>query len=271
MRRFGGTGAECRLAAITVGLDPGLGIIHADIKARDSLALDLLEPLRPAVERHVLQLLQRRHFTANDVHETRQGACRLLPPLTHELAEAVPSYAASVAPLAEQVAHAIARSSPGKISLTTPLSRTNITNAQTRGRRSANRRPAGSSPPRRTCQVCGADLYGSARKLCPTCWPVARNEHMRQLGLARGKPRDPKPRVEQVSGGITLEQYQTVILPRLASVPLTEIEPATGLSNSTCSRLRRGLQIPNPKHWAALAALANVTSGFLGALTRPST
>ena len=123
---------------------------------------------------------------------------------------------------------------------------TNITNAQTRGRRSANRRPAGSSPPRRTCRVCGTDLYGSARKLCPTCWHVARNEHMRQLGLARAKPRDPKPRVEQLSGGITFARYETVILPGLAEVPLPEIERATGLSNSTCSRLRRGLQIPKP-------------------------
>jgi CRISPR-associated protein Cas1 len=33
---------ECRLAALTVGLDPGMGIVHTDKKNRDSLALDLL-------------------------------------------------------------------------------------------------------------------------------------------------------------------------------------------------------------------------------------
>ncbi len=38
--------AEARLAALTVRLDPGLGVIHTDRKDRDSLALDLLEPLR---------------------------------------------------------------------------------------------------------------------------------------------------------------------------------------------------------------------------------
>jgi CRISPR-associated endonuclease Cas1 len=46
--------AEARLAILAVGLDPGLGIVHTDIRNRDSLALDLLEPLRPVVERHML-------------------------------------------------------------------------------------------------------------------------------------------------------------------------------------------------------------------------
>jgi CRISPR-associated endonuclease Cas1 len=247
--------AECRLAALAVGLDPGLGIVHTDKKARDSLALDLLEALRPVAERHVLELLQQRYFHASDFHETRHGVCRLLPPLTHDLAQATPTYAAAVAPLAEQLAHALAMTSPGKISLTTPLTRANITNAQIRGKRRGNRRAAGTRAPRRTCRTCGADLYGSARQLCPTCWPVARNEHMRQLGKARASPRDPKPAVERVSGGITLGQYQTMILPSLAIVSLPQIEKATGLCNASCSRIRRGLQIPNPRHWAALAAL----------------
>ena len=82
---------------------------------------------------------------------------------------------------------------------------------------------------------------------------------MRQLGLGRARPRDPKPTVEEISGGITMEQYQTEILPRLAHVPLPEIERVTGLSNATCSRLTRGLQVPNPRHWAALAALATTS------------
>jgi CRISPR-associated endonuclease Cas1 len=250
--------AECRLAAQAVGLDPGLGIVHTDQKNRDSLALDLLEPIRPIVERQVLQLLDRRHFTTADVHETRTGACRLLPPLTHELAEALPGYAAAVAPFAEAVVHALAGSSPGKIALTTPLSRANTVNAQTRGAGSAHRRHDDTPAPRRTCRSCGVELYGSARKLCPTCWPVARTEYMRQLGLARAKPREPKPTIEDVSGGYTLEQYQEQILPRLAAVSLPAIERATGLSNGNCSRLRRGLQIPNPRHWAALATLAGI-------------
>jgi len=250
--------AECRLALQIVGLDPGMGIVHTDVKARDSLALDLLEPLRPLVERRVLQLLQRRHFRWSDLHETRQGGCRLLAPLTHDLAEAIPSYAAAVAPLAEHVAHAVAATSPGKITLSTPLTRANVAAAQTRGRRSQNKRPAASSVGRATCRVCGVELYGSARKLCPTCWPVARAQIGRQALAAmrpNPKPTLAKPTVEQLFGGLTFEQYQTEVLPALATVPLADIERATGLSNGNCSRIRRGLQVPNPHHWAALAAL----------------
>ena len=39
--------SEARLAAAALGLDPGLGMVHVDTKARDSLACDLMEPIRP--------------------------------------------------------------------------------------------------------------------------------------------------------------------------------------------------------------------------------
>ncbi len=254
--------AECRLAATAVALDPGLGIVHTDAKARDSLALDLLEPLRPEVDRRVLQLLERRHFRAADFHETRTGVCRLLPPLAHQLAETIADYARLIAPIAEHVAHAIARTTPGKITLTTPLSRANTTAAQTRGARSANRQPttAGAAP-RRTCEQCGAELYGAARKLCPTCWPVRRDAYIRQLSHSPALPSAGEPAAaDQFSGGITLEQYRTQILPALTQMPLPEIEQATGLTNGSCSRLRAGHQIPHPRHWAALAALSRQTA-----------
>lgn len=42
--------SEARLAAAALGLDPGLGVLHVDTKARDSLACDLMEPARPHVD-----------------------------------------------------------------------------------------------------------------------------------------------------------------------------------------------------------------------------
>jgi CRISPR-associated endonuclease Cas1 len=184
--------AEARIAALAVGLDPGLGILHTDQKHRDSLALDLLEPLRPVVEGHVLQLLGNRHFTAADFVETREGRCRLRPPLTHEIAEQLlPALARAVAGPAEAVAHILAGSSPSKIHLSTPLSRTNTSNAQLRGQRTAHRREAAGPTVRPSCEKCGVDLYGSARKLCPTCWPVVRADYLRQLGKAGAKPTGP--------------------------------------------------------------------------------
>ncbi len=63
--------AECRMACHALGLDPGLGILHVDRNNRDSLALDLLEAIRPDVDRHVLQMVFERTLRASDFHETR--------------------------------------------------------------------------------------------------------------------------------------------------------------------------------------------------------
>jgi hypothetical protein len=43
--------AETRLSLVAVGLDPAVGLgLHTDTPNRDSLALDVLEPVRPRIE-----------------------------------------------------------------------------------------------------------------------------------------------------------------------------------------------------------------------------
>lgn len=78
-------------------------MLHAALKARDSLALDLIEAVRPQVDAHVLGLLQSHTFAARDFFATRQGVCRVLPPLSSRLAETAPAWAKTVAPLTEAV------------------------------------------------------------------------------------------------------------------------------------------------------------------------
>jgi CRISPR-associated endonuclease Cas1 len=39
--------SEARLALAALGLDPGMGVLHNDLRSRDSLACDLMEPIRP--------------------------------------------------------------------------------------------------------------------------------------------------------------------------------------------------------------------------------
>jgi hypothetical protein len=46
-----------------------------------------MEPIRPHVDRHVLEVVTGRAFRASDFHDTRKGSCRILAPLSHELAE----------------------------------------------------------------------------------------------------------------------------------------------------------------------------------------
>ena len=94
---------EAILACQVVGLDPGLGLVHADTKSGPSL--DLIEPVRPRIDNFALDLLQRRTFWKAEFVETDDGHCRLRPPLTHELAETLPMWAKELAPMAERIAH----------------------------------------------------------------------------------------------------------------------------------------------------------------------
>ncbi|MGD0083447.1 MAG: CRISPR-associated endonuclease Cas1 [Acidimicrobiales bacterium] len=87
--------AEGRLACLAVGLDPGLGILHADVKGRDSMVLDVMEAVRPVVDGYVLDLFRARPLTKADFAEDRRGVLRVLPPLAHRIAEAMPTWAAA--------------------------------------------------------------------------------------------------------------------------------------------------------------------------------
>lgn len=58
-----------------VGLDPSVGFLHVERAGRPSLALDLIEPLRPALADHfVITLLNRREIDpVSDFEETESG------------------------------------------------------------------------------------------------------------------------------------------------------------------------------------------------------
>lgn len=64
---------DCRSAAEGVGLDPAVGFLHRDRPGRPSLALDLMEELRPILaDRLALSLINRRQLQAKHF-ETRDG------------------------------------------------------------------------------------------------------------------------------------------------------------------------------------------------------
>jgi CRISPR-associated protein Cas1 len=69
---------DCRSAAEGVGLDPAVGFLHRDRPGRPSLALDLMEELRPVLaDRLALSLINRRQVRSGDF-ETRDGGAVLL-------------------------------------------------------------------------------------------------------------------------------------------------------------------------------------------------
>ncbi|WP_018289544.1 type I-C CRISPR-associated endonuclease Cas1c [Verrucomicrobium sp. 3C] len=69
---------DCRSACESVGLDPAVGFLHRVRPGRPSLALDLMEELRPVMaDRLALSLINRRQLRAKDF-ETRDGGVVLL-------------------------------------------------------------------------------------------------------------------------------------------------------------------------------------------------
>src|SRR5207248_8508759 len=57
--------AESCLAAIAVGCDPAMGVVHTD-RSRNSFACDLMEPARPHVDLYLLKLLRSQTFNRSD-------------------------------------------------------------------------------------------------------------------------------------------------------------------------------------------------------------
>ena len=69
---------DCRSALESVGLDPQCGFLHRDRPGRPSLALDLMEELRPVfADRATLTLINRQQITEDDFDKKENGAVLL--------------------------------------------------------------------------------------------------------------------------------------------------------------------------------------------------
>lgn len=99
--------SETRLAAAVLGLDPGLGFIHVDTPARDSLACDLMEAVRPQVDAYVLDWILQQPLRREWFFEQRDGNCRLMAPFAVRLTESAPIWARAIAPVVEWVSRTL--------------------------------------------------------------------------------------------------------------------------------------------------------------------
>ena len=66
--------SECTAALEAVGVDAYVGFLHRDRPGRTSLALDLMEELRPIVDRFVMKLINQRQVTKKDFVTQENGA-----------------------------------------------------------------------------------------------------------------------------------------------------------------------------------------------------
>jgi CRISPR-associated protein Cas1 len=271
--------AEAVLACAAVGLDPGLGIVHNDARGRQSMALDLLEPVRPEADGFVFDMLEARTFRKAEFTETADGHVRLRAPLTHELAETMPRWARSLAPVAEKVAHMLGHAMEGKYTPATPLTSAKLRRAQVivkarktkaagRATRDATKqRPAAPATlPLYSCPDCGGPVTNPRHVLCEACQVGA--GHTVAVRQTRGRAIAARKRAlkeRSAAFGVDVDPaiYRERIWPKLGAVKLADIMEATGYSKGHCSTIRAGTWTPHVSTWPMLANLVGVELGEL--------
>ncbi len=299
---YGVLEAEARLAALAVGCDPALGIIHVDKVTRDSFACDLMEPIRPLVDDLVFDLLTTKSFVARDFFELRDGHCRLMPSLTAPLGATALRWARALAPLAEEISAQfleLGKATAGRLDSAasagskTALPRTPLT-GRNRSRTGSSKRGA-RLPPHVIlfrCKACGVDLGKRRREYCDECLPIAadgakqrardlltvrdetgqrdgRSSTIRRTAQARqakGQSAEARAWEEANGGRPSASIFTREIAPQLRSIAIERLATATGLSRGSCSAVRRGVLVPHPRHWEhfrAVVARVNTDPGPL--------
>jgi hypothetical protein len=269
--------SEARLAAAAVGLDPGLGFLHMDTEHRDSLACDLMEPVRPQVDEFVLDWLSREPLSRRWFFEQRNGNCRLMADIAARLSETASAWRHAVAPFAEWTADTLwasIKSADRKQPRPTPLT-------QRHKREAKGVPPAVVRPPRpqTVCRICGTPVP-SKKNYCKACAGNLARERMieiakagrveSQKAAARAQLAESQRRNEaakqlwdasSLPAWLTKQRYVEQIMPRLAGLKVQHIRMALTVSVLYASKVRRGLTVPHPRHWAKLAEMVGYAVG----------
>src|SRR5579859_1719427 len=260
--------SESRLAAAALGLDPGLGVLHVDTPARDSLACDIMEPVRSAVDAYVLDWITRQPLRREWFFEQRDGNCRLMGPFAIRLSETASTWRRAVAPAAEWVAKQFWSTIRRPNS---PLA-TRLTQASKREAKGKTVTTLISAPNQQNvCLGCGKAV-GQASTRCKMCGIEISTDRMSQIakrGRIASKSQESRAKLAATQRGqararwkwnasdlptwLTVEAYATRVLPRLKDVPLSKMASTMGVSIPYAANVRKGRRRPHPRHWQALA------------------
>ncbi|HEY6302609.1 MAG TPA: CRISPR-associated endonuclease Cas1, partial [Terriglobales bacterium] len=178
--------SEARLAAAALGLDPGLGVLHVDTKARDSLACDLMETARPQVDAYLLDWIMREPLKRQWFFEMPDGNCLLTAPFAAQLSETAPMWGRAVAPFAEWVTRALWSSSAKLVREPAPPTRlTQRTKREVKGAQPLP--PVIKAPPRENlCPECGKTIQAQSAK-CASCAVGDATKNMLNAACVFGK------------------------------------------------------------------------------------
>jgi CRISPR-associated endonuclease Cas1 len=268
--------SEARLAAAALGLDPALGVLHVDTPARDSLACDLMEPVRPQVDAYLIDWITRQPLSKAWFSEQRDGNCRLLGSFAARMWETAPIWRLAVAPIAEGVAQQLWSTTRKRTQSDLPP--THLTQAHRREAKGNSSLPTCRVTARieNLCDGCGKSI-NPGRLHCADCAVTPATQRLTiaaRLGRAAAKTpqalarqSDSQRRHSRARSSwhessqpawLTHEVFSQTIQPLLARVPTSTIRTRIGVSRWYASRIRQGSQ-PHPRHWQALAILVGIT------------
>jgi CRISPR-associated endonuclease Cas1 len=264
--------SESRLAVAALGLDPGLGFIHMDAPARDSLACDLMEVVRPSVDAYVLDWIIQHTLKRDWFFEQRDGTCRLMGSFAVRLSETAPKWRHAIAPIAEWIARNLWTRKSGQC-----LPPTRLTQSRRREAQGGSTLPMLKTAPKheKLCQQCGARI-GEASTHCHQCARIQLSEHFAgaaQLGrqVSHNKQAEDKRKKKQQLNAkalrswnpskqpawLTAAYYEGKIQPRLAALSNAVIARTINVSRGYAAEIRKG-RVAHPRHWRALASLLGV-------------
>jgi CRISPR-associated endonuclease Cas1 len=81
--------SQVQIEIVSAGYDPTIGFLHAEAPDRPAFVFDLMEPLRPVVDRHILRFVHDHTFEPADFTLRTDGVCRLNPEMARHLVNAV--------------------------------------------------------------------------------------------------------------------------------------------------------------------------------------
>ncbi len=278
--------SEARLAAAALGLDPGLGVLHVDTPSRDSLACDLMEPVRPLVDAYLLDWITRQPLKREWFFEQRDGNCRLMGPFAVRLSETAPIWRHSVAPITEWVAQLLWSTTQKR--MPTDLRPTHLTQTHRRKAKGVSSTPIVpiARGAENLCRGCGKAI-NPGREHCADCAVGPATERLAIASqLGRAAAQTPEALVKQAASQrrhsrarsswkdssqpawLTPELFSQKIQPLLANASTSAIRSSIGVSRWYASRIRQGYR-PHPRHWQALAQLVRGFSEVKGRRRTP--
>lgn len=80
---------QVQSAIVTFGADPNIGCLHENATSPQSLVFDLMEPVRPIMDRYVIDFFLSRTFVADDFIINSDGTCKLHPQLARFVVKSV--------------------------------------------------------------------------------------------------------------------------------------------------------------------------------------